>query len=215
MTSKISSKGWTNEQTRDRNAFRRCQKDVQDVGEGRKEASNCRQTNASGGQATTTMKKATTTMEKRKSGAKDEKGGDSPSRLIDARIKELSDWRGETLARVRILIKQADPEVVEEWKWRGVPVWSHAGMICTGETYKEVVKMTFAKGASLEDPSGLFNSSLEGNTRRAIDFHEGDTIDEQALKALIRAAVALNMSVRATARPVGSQKRPKSDRGVS
>jgi hypothetical protein len=161
------------------------------------------------------MKKATTTMEKRKSGAKDEKGGDSPSRLIDARIKELSDWRGETLARVRILIKQADPEVVEEWKWRGVPVWSHAGMICTGETYKEVVKMTFAKGASLEDPSGLFNSSLEGNTRRAIDFHEGDTIDEQALKALIRAAVALNMSVRATARPVGSQKRPKSDRGVS
>jgi hypothetical protein len=154
-------------------------------------------------------------MEKRKSGAKEEKAGDSPSRLIDARIEELSDWRGETLARVRILIKQADPDVVEEWKWRGVPVWSHAGMICTGETYKEVVKMTFAKGASLADPSGLFNSSLEGNTRRAIDFHEGDTIDEQALKALVRAAVALNMSVRATARPVGSQKRPKSDRGVS
>jgi hypothetical protein len=174
-----------------------------------------RQTNVSGGQATTTVKKATTAMEKRKSGAKEEKGGDSPSRLIDARIKELSDWRGETLARVRILIKQADPEVVEEWKWRGVPVWSHAGMICTGETYKEVVKMTFAKGASLEDPSGLFNSSLEGNTRRAIDFHEGDTIDEQALKALVRAAVALNTSVRATTRPVGSQKRPKSARGVS
>jgi len=119
---------------------------------------------------------------------------DSPSQLIDARIKELSDWRGETLARVRMLIKQADPEVVEEWKWREVPVWSHAGMICTGETYKNVVKMTFAKGASLEDPSGLFNSSLEGNTRRAIDFHEGDKIDEQALKALIRAAVALNSS---------------------
>ena len=161
------------------------------------------------------MKKATTTMEKRKSGAKEEKAGDSPSRLIDARIEELSDWRGETLARVRILIKQADPEVVEEWKWRGVPVWSHAGMICTGETYKEVVKMTFAKGASLEDPSGLFNSSLEGNTRRAIDFHEGDKIDEKALKALIRAAVALNMSARATARTVGSQKRPKSARGES
>ena len=133
------------------------------------------------------------------------KGGDSPSqprkdsgpsagRLIDARIRELSDWRGEMLARVRILIKQADPEVVEEWKWRGVPVWSHAGIICTGETYKNVVKMTFAKGASLEDPSGLFNSSLEGNTRRAIDFHEGDDIDEKALQALIRAAVALNTS---------------------
>jgi hypothetical protein len=141
-----------------------------------------------------TMKKATTTMKKRKSGSKEGKGGDSPSQLIDARIKELSDWRGETLARVRILIKQVDPEVVEEWKWRGVPVWSHAGMICTGETYKNVVKMTFAKGASLEDPSGLFNSSLEGNTRRAIDFHEGDMIDEKALKALIRAAVALNAS---------------------
>jgi len=125
---------------------------------------------------------------------KEGKGGDSPSQLIDARIKELSDWRGETLARVRILIKQADPEVVEEWKWRGVPVWSHAGMICTGETYKNVVKMTFAKGASLEDPSGLFNSSLEGNTRRTIDFHEGDKIDETALKGLIRAAVALNTS---------------------
>jgi hypothetical protein len=133
-------------------------------------------------------------MEKRKSGSKEGKGGDSPSGLIDARIKELSDWRGEMLARVRVLIRQADPEVVEEWKWRGVPVWSHAGMICTGETYKNVVKMTFAKGASLEDPSGLFNSSLEGNTRRAIDFHEGEKIDEEALKALIRAAVALNTS---------------------
>jgi hypothetical protein len=149
-------------------------------------------------------------MKKRKSGSNEAKGGDSPSQLIDARIKELSDWRGETLARIRILIKQADPEVVEEWKWRGVPVWSHAGMICTGETYKNVVKMTFAKGASLEDPSGLFNSSLEGNTRRAIDFHEGDKIDEKALKAFIRAAVALNTSVRATAGPVRSQKRPKS-----
>src|ERR1700683_1751244 len=141
-----------------------------------------------------TMRKTIIAMKKSETGAKEEKGGDSPSRLIDARIKELSDWRGETLARVRILIKQADPEVVEEWKWKGVPVWSHAGMICTGETYKEVVKMTFAKGASLEDPSGLFNSSLEGNTRRAIDFHEGDRIDEKALQALIRAAVALNTS---------------------
>jgi hypothetical protein len=154
------------------------------------------------------MKKATITMKNSKSGSKEAKGGDSPSRLIDARIKELSDWRGETLARVRALIKQADPEVVEEWKWRGVPVWEHDGIICTGETYKAVVKMTFAKGASLEDPSGLFNSSLEGNTRRAIDIHEGDKIDEKALKALIRAAVALNTSVRATARPVRSQKRP-------
>ncbi|SPM26634.1 Uncharacterized protein MTAB308_109, partial [Mycobacterium terramassiliense] len=117
---------------------------------------------------------------------------DSPSQLIDARIKELGDWRGETLARTRRLIKQADPDVVEEWKWRGVPVWYHDGMICTGETYKNVVKMTFAKGASLDDPSGLFNSSLDGNTRRAIDFHEGDQIDEKALTALIRAAVRLN-----------------------
>jgi hypothetical protein len=140
------------------------------------------------------MRKATTTMKQRKSGSKEGTAGDPPSQLIDARIKELSDWRGETLARVRILIKQAAPDVVEEWKWRGVPVWSHAGIICTGETYKNVVKMTFAKGASLEDPSGLFNSSLEGNTRRAIDFHEGDRIDEKALKALIRAAVALNTS---------------------
>jgi len=140
------------------------------------------------------MKKATTTMKTSKSGAKDGKGGDSPSQLIDARIAALGDWRGETLARVRSLIKQADPEMVEEWKWRGVPVWEHAGIICTGETYKSVVKMTFAKGASLKDPSGLFNSSLEGNTRRAIDIHEGDKIDEKALKALIRAAVALNTS---------------------
>jgi hypothetical protein len=146
-------------------------------------------------------------MEKSKSGS--EEGGDSPSQLIDARISELDDWRGETLARVRSLIKEADPEVVEEWKWRGIPVWSHAGIICTGETYKDKVKLTFAKGAALEDPSGLFNSSLEGNTRRAIDFHEGDKIDEEALKALIRAALALNISVRAT-RPVRSPKRPKS-----
>jgi hypothetical protein len=140
----------------------------------------------------TSMKRVRTAMKESKSGSKEGKGGHSPSRLIDARIKELSDWRGETLARVRSLIKQADPEVVEEWKWRGVPVWSHAGIICTGETYKNVVKMTFAKGASLADPSGLFNASLEGNTRRAIDLHEGDEIDEKALKALIRAAVALN-----------------------
>ena len=156
------------------------------------------------------MKRATTIMKKTKSGSKEGKKGDSPSALIDARIKDLTDWRGETLARVRTLIKQADPEVVEEWKWRGVPVWEHAGIICTGETYKAVVKMTFAKGASLEDPSGLFNSSLEGNTRRAIDFHEGDKIDEKALKALIRAAVALNTSARSTARPVRSQKRSQS-----
>jgi len=126
--------------------------------------------------------------------SKKDKAGASPSQLIDERIKELGDWRGETLARVRSLVKEADPEVVEEWKWRGVPVWYHDGMICTGETYKKVVKMTFAKGASLDDPSGLFNSSLEGNTRRAIDFHEGEEIDEKALKALIRAAVALNTS---------------------
>ena len=117
---------------------------------------------------------------------------DSPSRLIDARIKELGDWRGEMLARIRKLVKQADPDVVEEWKWRGVPVWYHDGMICTGETYKNVVKVTFAKGASLPDPSGLFNSSLDGNTRRAIDFHQGDEIDEKAFNALIRAAVQLN-----------------------
>jgi hypothetical protein len=155
-------------------------------------------------------------MKKIKSGPKEGKGGDSPSRLIDARIAALGDWRGETLARVRKLIKEADPEVVEEVKWRkpsnsmlGVPVWSHAGILCTGETYKNAVKMTFAKGASLEDPSGLFNSSLEGNTRRAIDVHEGDKIDEKALKALIRAAVALNTSVRASARPVRSRKKPK------
>jgi hypothetical protein len=118
----------------------------------------------------------------------------SPSELIDARIKELGDWRGKVLAEVRTLIKQADPDVVEDWKWRGVPVWSHAGMICTGETYKEVVKLTFAKGAALDDPGGLFNSSLEGNVRRAIDFHEGDRINQKALKALIRAAVILNES---------------------
>jgi hypothetical protein len=144
--------------------------------------------------AESTMKKATTIMKKTKSTSKEAKAEASPSQLIDARIKELSDWRGETLARVRKLIKQADPEIVEEWKWRGVPVWEHAGIICTGETYKAVVKLTFAKGASLEDPSGLFNSSLEGNTRRAIDIHEGDKIDEKALKTLIRAAVTLNKS---------------------
>ena len=120
--------------------------------------------------------------------------GESPSRLIDARIRELADWRGQTLAHIRALIRQADPEVVEEWKWRGVPVWSHDGLICTGETYKSVVKLTFAKGASLEDPSGLFNASLEGATRRAIDLHEGDDVDAEAFKTLIRAAVALNGS---------------------
>jgi hypothetical protein len=128
------------------------------------------------------MKKSVTTM------------GESPSRLIDARIKSLDDWRGKTLSQVRALIKQADPEVVEQWKWRGVPVWSHDGLICTGETYKSVVKLTFAKGASLEDPSGLFNSSLEGSVRRAIDIREGEKIDAKAFKALIRAAAALNRS---------------------
>jgi hypothetical protein len=129
----------------------------------------------------------------------------SPSQLIDARIKELNDWRGETLARVRKLIREADPEAVEEWKWRGVPVWSHGGILCTGETYKTAVKLTFAKGAALEDPKGLFNSGLEGNTRRAIDIHEGETIDDEALKALIRAAAALNIS-KAAARPDRSKK---------
>src|SRR5262250_2699189 len=133
-------------------------------------------------------------MKNTKTGAKDPKRGDSPSRLIDARIKGLGDWRGETLARVRNLIKEACPDVVEEWKWRGVPVWEHAGIICTGETYKTVVKMTFANGASLEDPSGLFNSSLGGNTRRAIDIHENDKINERALKNLIRAAVDYNQT---------------------
>jgi hypothetical protein len=122
------------------------------------------------------------------------KTGGSPSKLIDARIEELADWRGETLARVRNLIKEADPEILEEWKWRGVPVWEHAGIICTGETYKSVVKLTFLKGAALADPSGLFNSSLEGNARRAIDLHEGNEVDAKAFTALIRAAVALNTS---------------------
>jgi hypothetical protein len=126
-----------------------------------------------------------------KSGSKNSK---SPSQMIDARIKELGDWRGKILSRLRALVKEADPEVVEEWKWRGVPVWSHDGLICTGETYKNVVKMTFAKGAALKDPSHVFNSSLEGNTRRAIDFHEGEKIDGEALKTLIRAAVTLNKS---------------------
>jgi hypothetical protein len=140
------------------------------------------------------MKKATTTMKKSKTGATEGNGGHSPSRLIDARIKELGDRRGEMLARVRSLIKEVCPDVVEEWKWRGVPVWEHAGIICTGETYKNVVKMTFANGASLADPSGLFNSSLEGNTRRAIDIHQGDKIDERALKNLVRAAVDYNQT---------------------
>jgi hypothetical protein len=127
----------------------------------------------------------------KKSGSQQDK---SPSQLIDARIEELDDWRGKMLSRLRTLIKEADPQVVEEWKWRGVPVWSHAGIICTGETYKNVVKMTFARGAALKDPSRLFNSSLEGNTRRAIDFHEGEKIDAEALKSLVRAAVTLNQA---------------------
>jgi hypothetical protein len=156
------------------------------------------------------MRKATATMNNPKSGSQEGSGAESAPRLIDGRIRELGDWRGEVLARIRALIKQADPEVVEEWKWRGVPVWSHAGIICTGETYKSVVKMTFAKGASLDDPSGLFNSSLEGNTRRAIDFQESDKINEKALKELVRAAVTLNTSARAAARPVRSPKKTKS-----
>src|SRR5437588_11625187 len=146
------------------------------------------------------MTKATTTMKKTKSASNEAKGKAAPSQLIDARIRELGDWRGETLARVRALIREADPDMVEEVKWRkpsnamlGVPVWEHAGIICTGETYKAVVKLTFAKGAALEDPSGLFNASLEGNTRRAIDIHEGDKINAKALQALIRAAVAVNV----------------------
>ena len=126
--------------------------------------------------------------------------GKTPAELIDARIKELGDWRGRLLGRLRALIREADPAVVEEWKWRGVPVWSHAGMICTGETYKSVVKLTFAKGAALKDPSGLFNSSLDGNTRRAIDFREHDPVEEQAFKSLIRAAISLNQSSRAKRR---------------
>jgi hypothetical protein len=144
------------------------------------------------------MKKRTTGQ--KKSGAKESKASDLPSRLIDGRIKELGDWRGETLARVRALIKAADSEVVEEWKWRGVPVWEHDGIICTGETYKSVVKLTFARGAALPDPSKLFNSSLEGNVRRAIDIHEGEKINDKALKALISAAVAANISARAARR---------------
>ncbi|MBX5045713.1 DUF1801 domain-containing protein [Rhizobium lentis] len=142
------------------------------------------------------MVKATATMKTSETGTGKE--GASPSQLIDARIEELGDWRGDTLARVRALIRQAEPEVVEEWKWRGVPVWERAGIICTGEAYKSAVKLTFAKGAALEDPSGLFNSSLDGNIRRAIDIHEGDAIDEEALKALIRAAAALNTSAKAS-----------------
>jgi hypothetical protein len=150
------------------------------------------------------------TSVKRKSESKEGTGGASPSELIDARIAALNDWRGETLGRVRRLIREADPEVVEAWKWRGVPVWEHDGIICTGETYKAVVKLTFARGAALEDPSRLFNASLHGNMRRAIDIREDDAIDEEALKALVRAAVALNVSLRAAARPVRSRKRPKS-----
>ena len=134
----------------------------------------------------------------------------SASHLIDGRIQELGDWRGKMLSRLRALIREADPEIVEEWKWRGVPVWEHEGIICTGETYKSIVKMTFFKGASLEDPTGLFNSSLEGGTRRAIDFHEGEKINEGALKTLIRDAVTLNVAGRAAARPFRSRKTPRS-----
>jgi hypothetical protein len=148
-------------------------------------------------------------MKKAKSTTKQAAAGPTPARLIDARIKELGDWRGETLARVRSLIRQADPDVVETWKWRGVPVWERDGIICTGETYKAIVKLTFAKGAALDDPAHLFNSSLDGNVRRAIDIHEGDKIDDKALQTLIRAAVALNAAKRTAARPAGAQKKPK------
>jgi hypothetical protein len=151
------------------------------------------------------MKKAATTMKKSKTGATKAKEGASPSRRIDARIKELGDWRGETLARVRSLIKEACPDVVEEWKWRGVPVWEHAGIICTGETYKSTVKLTFAKGAALADPSGLFNSSLEGNVRRAIDIQEGDKINERTLKNLVRAAVDYNQTNKNKKAPAGTR----------
>jgi hypothetical protein len=160
-------------------------------------------------------KKVTTAMKKPKSSVKKAKASNSPSKQTGAKTKVPNDWRVDTLACIRKLIEAADPEAVEEVKWRkpsnpaGVPVWSHDGIICTGETYKAVVKMTFAKGASLKDPAGLFNSSLEGNTRRAIDIHEGDKINEKALKALIRAAVALNTSGGASARPIRSQKKPK------
>ena len=148
-----------------------------------------------------TMNKETTTTKKRSSDSKEGNGAESPSQLIDTRIKALNDWRGEMLARVRALIRLADPEVVEEWKWRGVPVWSHAGMICTGETHKNVLKMTFAKGAALKDPSGLFNSSLDGNVRRAIDIRQGDKVNTAALKDLIRAAVALNLKGKSKPKP--------------
>jgi hypothetical protein len=163
------------------------------------------------------MEKATTAMKKSKTASKKGTVGASPSRLIDARIASLSDWRGETLARIRSLIKEADPEIVEEVKWRkpsnamlGVPVWEHEGIVCTGETYKSVVKLTFAHGAALEDPSGLFNASLEGGTRRAIDIGEGSKIDAKAFKALIREAVALNTAKQVTTRPARSRKKPKS-----
>jgi hypothetical protein len=165
------------------------------------------------------MRKAPTIMRKRKSGSTEKGGAEPPSQLIDARIEELGDWRGEVLLRIRKLIKQADPDIVEEVKWRkpsnsmlGVPVWSHAGIICTGETYKDKVKLTFAKGAALDDPSGLFNSSLEGNARRAIDLREGGKYDERAFKALIRAAVALNTSEQSPGRAVRSPKKEKSAR---
>jgi hypothetical protein len=144
-------------------------------------------------------------MKKATGSAKEGKSGDSPSRLIDGRIKELGDWRGETLAHARALIKQAVPDVIEEWKWRGVPVWEHAGIICTGETYKAVVKLTFAYGASLEDPSGLFNSSLEGNMRRAIDMREGEKVNERALKALVRAAADYNQARKTKKAPVAAK----------
>ncbi len=149
-----------------------------------------------------------------KKSAKEGKGGDSPSQLFDARIRELSDWRGETLATVRKLIKQADPEAVEEWKWGGVPVWEHAGIICTGETYKAVVKLTFANGASLADPSGLFNSSLEGNMRRAIDIHEDDKINERALKNLVRAAVEYNQTKKQKKAPAATRAKVRKNKKI-
>ena len=161
------------------------------------------------------MKKAATTMQKSKSGLREAKRGESPARQIDARIEELGDWRGATLARVRNLIKEACPDVVEAWKWRGVPVWEHGGIICTGETYKAVVKLTFANGASMADPSGLFNSSLEGNMRRAIDIHEGDEINERALKNLVRAAVDYNQAKKQKKAPADTRAKVRKSKKTS
>jgi hypothetical protein len=185
-------------------------KDAQSKAPKGKSASRKSASRKSASRKSASRKSASRKSASRKSASHKSASHKSASQLIDARIRELGDWRGELLSRLRTLIKQADPEAIEEWKWRGTPVWSHDGLICTGETYKSVVKMTFAKGASLKDPSRLFNSSLEGNVRRAIDFHEGDRVDEEALKALIRAAVILNTSsARSRAKPTRRMTRAK------